>query len=194
MKRLSSALWSLAKAIAARPAKPIKPIPTKIHWTKAEKPLEEMTAEERRRFAEKLANKSLKAGAPNEPIYTKQNLFNNSKLIWALIVLIVYLLIFFNWEKVPRYGDNAKALNYVKSACFDKGLKIEERRTMVEKALSLDSKWLRLATELNETLSSNDAIKLLVNLGLEDTQEYRNEFNNFTSSLSTFNSICNGSK
>jgi hypothetical protein len=193
MKRLSSALWNLVKANAARPAKPIKPIPTKIHWTKAEKPLGEMTTDERTKFAEKLANKSLKALSPNEPIYTKQNHFNNAKLIWALIVLIFCLLIF-NWEKVPRYGDNAKALNYVKSACFDKGLKIEERRTMVEKALSLDSKWLRLATELNEILSSNDAIKLLVNLGLEDTQEYRNEFNNFTSSLSTFNSICNGSK
>lgn len=60
MKRLSSALWSLSKAIASRPAKPIKPIPTKIHWTKAEKPLEEMTAEERKEFAKKLASKSIK--------------------------------------------------------------------------------------------------------------------------------------
>jgi hypothetical protein len=60
MKRLSSALWSLAKAIAARPAKPNKPIPTKIHWTNAEKPLEEMTAEERKEFAKRLASESLK--------------------------------------------------------------------------------------------------------------------------------------
>jgi hypothetical protein len=60
MKRLISVLWNLAKAIAARPAKPIKPIPTKIHWTKAEKPLDEMTAEERKEFAKRLAGESLK--------------------------------------------------------------------------------------------------------------------------------------
>jgi hypothetical protein len=60
MKRLCSALWSLAKAIAARPAKPNKLIPTKIHWTKAEKPLEEMTTEERKEFAQRLASESLK--------------------------------------------------------------------------------------------------------------------------------------
>lgn len=58
MKRLAQALLGLGKAILARPKKATQ-APTQIHWTKADKPLEEMTPEERKNFAEKMATESL---------------------------------------------------------------------------------------------------------------------------------------
>lgn len=41
----------------------------KIHWTKAEKPLNQMTPEERSEFATRLATESLKELAPKKKKY-----------------------------------------------------------------------------------------------------------------------------
>ena len=64
MKRLAKALLGLGKAIIARPKKATQ-APTQIHWTKADKPLEEMTSEERKNFAEKMATESLETFLKN---------------------------------------------------------------------------------------------------------------------------------
>jgi len=59
MKRMAIALFELAKSVVARPVKPPKQAPTTIHWTKFDKPIEQMTEEERRAAAERLANDML---------------------------------------------------------------------------------------------------------------------------------------
>jgi hypothetical protein len=59
MKRMAVALIELAKSIIARPVKPPKENPSNVHWTKFDKPLEQMTPEERRAAAEKIANDML---------------------------------------------------------------------------------------------------------------------------------------
>ena len=59
MKRMAIALIELAKSVAARPSKPTKPVPSKLHWTKFDKPFDEMTEVERRAAAERLADEML---------------------------------------------------------------------------------------------------------------------------------------
>jgi hypothetical protein len=56
---MAVALFSLAKSFIARPVKPPKENPSNLHWTKFDKPLEEMTPEQRRAAAEKIANAML---------------------------------------------------------------------------------------------------------------------------------------
>lgn len=52
MRGFLKSLLGLIRALIARPA---KRAPQNIHWIKAEKPIEEMTAEERIKFSETLA-------------------------------------------------------------------------------------------------------------------------------------------
>jgi hypothetical protein len=59
MKRMAVALFDLAKSVVARPKKPSKQAPGNLHWTKFNKPLDQMTDEERRVAAERLANEML---------------------------------------------------------------------------------------------------------------------------------------
>jgi hypothetical protein len=59
MKRMAIALFELAKSVVARPVKPSKQSSSKLHWTKFEKPLDQITEVERRAAAEKLANEML---------------------------------------------------------------------------------------------------------------------------------------
>lgn len=59
MKRMVKALFELAKSVVARPVKPTKKGPNKLHWTKFDKPFEEMTEVERRAAAERLADEML---------------------------------------------------------------------------------------------------------------------------------------
>jgi hypothetical protein len=59
MKRLAIALFELAKSIVARPVKPTKDKQGNLHWTKFDKPIEQMTDTERRAAAERLANEML---------------------------------------------------------------------------------------------------------------------------------------
>jgi len=59
MKRMAIALIDLGKSIIARP-KAAKSQPSKtIHWTKFDKPLEQMTQAERVAAAERLADEML---------------------------------------------------------------------------------------------------------------------------------------
>ncbi len=53
---MAVALFELAKSFISRPVKLPKENPSNLHWTKFDKPLEEMTSEERRDAAEKIAN------------------------------------------------------------------------------------------------------------------------------------------
>ena len=56
---MAIALFDLGKSIIARP-KAAKPQPSKtIHWTKFDKPLDQMTEVERRAAAERLADEML---------------------------------------------------------------------------------------------------------------------------------------
>ena len=59
MKRMAVALFELAKSVVVRPGKPIKQTPINLHWTRFEKPLDQMTAMERRAAAERLADEML---------------------------------------------------------------------------------------------------------------------------------------
>jgi hypothetical protein len=135
MKRLSSALWSLSKAIASRPAKPIKPVPTKIHWTKAEKPIDEMTTEERKEFAQTLAKESLEAHSPKN--LTIKNRFDKDYIYIATIILIGAYLINSNWDKMPIFGSNAQAVKLVKQACT-RNIPIDEKVVLATKAVNLN--------------------------------------------------------
>ena len=57
--RLLIALYNLANAIIARPKK-VTPPPTQIHWSKADKPIAEMSKRERKEFAEKVIEGTLR--------------------------------------------------------------------------------------------------------------------------------------
>ena len=55
MKRMAIALFELAKSVVARPVNSSKQSPRKLHWTKFDKPFDQMTEAERRAAAERLA-------------------------------------------------------------------------------------------------------------------------------------------
>jgi len=57
MGKLIQSIFNLIRSFLARPAKPNK---TKLHWVKADKPLNEMTTEERKMFSDSLANSMMK--------------------------------------------------------------------------------------------------------------------------------------
>ena len=59
MKRMAIALFELGKSIVARPVKPSKDKPGNLHWTKFDKPIDQMTDVERRAAAEHLADEML---------------------------------------------------------------------------------------------------------------------------------------
>ena len=59
MKRMAIALLELAKSVVARPIKPTIQEPSKLHWTKFDKPFDEMTELERKAAAERLADEML---------------------------------------------------------------------------------------------------------------------------------------
>jgi hypothetical protein len=59
MKRMAIALLELAKSVVARPVKPTNQAPNKLHWTKFDKPFDEMTEVERKEAAERLADEML---------------------------------------------------------------------------------------------------------------------------------------
>ena len=59
MKRMAIALIELAKSVVARPVKPTKQEPKQLHWTKFDKPFDQMTEAERRAAAERLADEML---------------------------------------------------------------------------------------------------------------------------------------
>jgi hypothetical protein len=56
MKRMAVALFQLAKSAIARPVTLPRENANNLHWTKFDKPLEQMTQEERRAAAEKIAD------------------------------------------------------------------------------------------------------------------------------------------
>ena len=60
MKRMVIALLDLAKSIVARPVKPAKNKTGNLHWTKFDKPIDQMTDVERRAAAERLADEMLR--------------------------------------------------------------------------------------------------------------------------------------
>ena len=59
MKRMAVALFELAKSVIARPVKLPRENTSNLHWTKFDKPLEQMTQEERRVTAGKIADDML---------------------------------------------------------------------------------------------------------------------------------------
>lgn len=56
---MAVALFELAKSVVARPVKPPNQSPSNLHWTKFDKPLDQMTEMERRSAAERLADDML---------------------------------------------------------------------------------------------------------------------------------------
>ena len=59
MKRMAIALFELAKSLVARPIKPSTQSTTNLHWTKFDKPFDQMTETERKAAAEQLADEML---------------------------------------------------------------------------------------------------------------------------------------
>ena len=59
MKRMAIALIELAKSVVARPVTPPNQTSSSLHWTKFDKPLDQMTEVERRAAAERLADEML---------------------------------------------------------------------------------------------------------------------------------------
>jgi hypothetical protein len=59
MKRMAVAFFELAKSVIAKPVKPSNQTPSSLHWTKLDKPLDQMTEVERRAAAERLADEML---------------------------------------------------------------------------------------------------------------------------------------
>ena len=59
MKRIAIALLDLAKSVMAKPVKTAKIKPGNLHWTKFDKPIDQMTDAERRAAAERLADEML---------------------------------------------------------------------------------------------------------------------------------------
>jgi hypothetical protein len=192
MKRLAQALLGLSKAIIARPKESTK-APTQIHWTKSDKPLEEMAPQERKIFGEKMATESLKALGSKPPTNGKKGLLKKSSLIIILLSLLIVLLVYFNWSKVPKFGTNAKALTYVKLSCINgETLTLEKRSIAAEKALNLDPSWERLANAYRDLFSSSEILKQMAAKGQDGSAEYATQYSTFQSALVTINGICNG--
>ncbi len=59
MKRLAMALVDLAKSFVARPTKPPQRKSTEIHWTKFDKPFQEMSEDERKIASKRIADEML---------------------------------------------------------------------------------------------------------------------------------------
>ena len=59
MKRMAIALFELGKSIVARPAKPKQAEPGSLHWTKFDKPIDQMSEAERKAASERLAEEML---------------------------------------------------------------------------------------------------------------------------------------
>jgi hypothetical protein len=59
MKRMAIALFELGKSVVAKPVKPTKDETGNLHWTKFDKPVDQMTDTERRAAAERLADEML---------------------------------------------------------------------------------------------------------------------------------------
>ena len=66
MKRMAIALFELAKSIVAKPVKPTGHAASNLHWTKFDKPVDQMTDFERRAAAERLADEMLGVIEKNE--------------------------------------------------------------------------------------------------------------------------------
>lgn len=66
MKRMAIALFDLAKSIVAKPVKPTEQAAGNLHWTKFDKPIDQMTDLERRAAAERLADEMLGVIKENE--------------------------------------------------------------------------------------------------------------------------------
>ena len=56
---MAKAIIELAKSVVARPVKQLKVRPCSLHWTKFDKPLNEMTVVERKATSERLADEML---------------------------------------------------------------------------------------------------------------------------------------
>jgi hypothetical protein len=59
MKRMAIALFELGKSIVARPAKPKQAEPGSLHWTKFDKPIDQMSEAERKAASERLTEEML---------------------------------------------------------------------------------------------------------------------------------------
>jgi len=59
MKRMAVALFELTKSVVARPVKKSRRPSRKLHWTKFDKPFDQMTEAERRAATERLADEML---------------------------------------------------------------------------------------------------------------------------------------
>ena len=153
----------------------------------------DMSTEERKNFAEKMATESLKSLESKPNTYIKTSFLKQSNLIIILLSLLIFLLVFFNWSKVPKYGNNAKALTYVKLACINSNaVSLDQRNTAAEKAFSLDPTWERLANAYRDIFSTSEIVKMMAANGMEDSAEYRSQYSSLQSALVTANGICNG--
>jgi hypothetical protein len=66
MKRMAIALFELAKSIVAKPVNPTEQAAGNLHWTKFDKPIDQMTDLEKRAAAERLADEMLGVIKKNE--------------------------------------------------------------------------------------------------------------------------------
>ena len=140
MGALTKSIYNLIKAILARP---VKPQATNLHWVKANKPIGEMTESERKQFVERLTDETLSMAKSKPQLIETSQKKNNNALIG--IILIIALLVFSNWEKVPIYGNNAKALSHATAACNANNLIDSAKKAAV--ASKLNGKWFNLQSQ-----------------------------------------------
>jgi len=164
MKQLIIAIFNLIKSMLARP---VKPKEQSLHWVKADKPVDEMTPEERKRFATKLADEifaqnNIPTAMTGEKDSKKsENSSGKSiNLTEVLLIALIGIVCFLNSEKAPFIGTNSQATKYVEKACNAKEL--SERLAFSAKASELNTRWSDFATALSTQaalVAGNEIVK-----------------------------------
>jgi len=181
---MTKAIYNLIKAIFASPAKPRA---ANLHWVKADKPIGEMNQSERKQFAERLADETLSMAKTKSQVAVTSQRKNNSVRIG--VILIFGLLIYSNWEKIPVYGSNAKALSHAAAACNANNLLDSVNEATV--ASRLDGKWLKLQSQFTMAVLMQQRFFEISFEYTEDDPIYLNAKYDYMKPVSEANAICN---
>jgi len=184
MGPMTKAIYNLIKSIFARPANPQT---TNLHWVKADKPIGEMTDSERRQFAERLADETLSMSkTKQEIIVTSQRKNKNGRIA---VALVIGLLVYLNWEKIPVYGTNAKALSHATAACNANNLIDSAKEAAV--ASKLDGKWLTLQSHFTMAVLMQQRFFEISLQHYEDDPVYLNAKYDYLKPVGEASAICN---
>jgi hypothetical protein len=161
MEGMTKSILSLFRALLARPDKPKSPT---LNWVKSDKPLGDMTPDERKQFSTDLANEIFSQNRISQPPSKKEDFkMTNHKLNtpteW-LLILILIILMAMNLTHIPIVGDNARAIKNVVNACNAKD--VSQRLAYSSKASELNSYWSDFADAVSTQAAlvvSNEAVK-----------------------------------